>query len=93
MTFTATIAAIATIATIATFTVTAVLLPGTVNAGNLEPSGPPVSTMKTLDQIPPIWSQKIAGSKRFELVMGGAAVLDKETGLVWEQSPNTSTRN
>ena len=45
--------------------------------------------MKTLDQIPPTWSEKIT-TGRFVDALGGAAVLDKETGLVWEKSPSTS---
>ena len=40
--------------------------------------------------IPPAWYQKLSASKRFKLVLGGAAVLDKETGLVWEKSPSTN---
>lgn len=39
----------------------------------------------------PSWAQMLPAEERFVSVMGGAAVLDKETGLVWEQSPQTTT--
>ena len=76
------------LAMITVFMGTAIFLPGLVSAGDLEPPGPPGSTMKTLDQIPPTWSQILPASERFELVMGGDAVLDKETGLVWAKNAN-----
>jgi hypothetical protein len=41
-----------------------------------------------IDLIPPSWSQVLPVAERFQLVMSGAAVLDKETGLVWERSPS-----
>ncbi len=70
--------------------VLAALLSGIGWAGDLEPSAPPGPTMKTLDQVPPIWSQTLPTATRFVLVLGGAGVLDRETGLVWEQSPSTT---
>ncbi len=58
-------------------------VPAPSTAGSLEPSAAPSPTMRTLDQLPPAWSQKLAAEQRFELALGGAAWLDKETGLVW----------
>jgi hypothetical protein len=57
-----------------------------VQAGSLEPPGPPAPTMKTLDEIPGTW-HRVLGPERFDLVMGGDAVLDHETGLVWQRQP------
>jgi len=37
---------------------------------------------------PPAWYQKLAPVSRFVLVLDGDAVLDCETGLVWERSPS-----
>jgi hypothetical protein len=40
----------------------------------------------------PSWHQILPGAERFVLVMNNnEAVLDNETGLVWEKSPSTST--
>jgi hypothetical protein len=41
------------------------------------------------DRIPPTWSRVLAASDRFQSVLGGEAVLDRETGLVWERDPDT----
>jgi hypothetical protein len=46
-----------------------------------------------LEQIPPAWGQTLPAVDRFVLLTRGKVVLDKETGLVWEQSPDTNTRS
>ena len=67
---------------------------GLAMTGSLEPPGAPAPTMRTLEELQPSWSKKITdASKRFEVVLDGAGVLDKETGLVWEKSPDTTTRS
>lgn len=67
---------------------------GIAIADDLESPGAPGSAMRTLEGLQPSsWSEKITkASQRFKTVLGGAAVLDKETGLVWEKSPDTTGR-
>ncbi len=57
-------------------------------AGDLNPTAPPGPTMRPLSEVSQPWDQVLPASERFKLVMGGTAVLDKETGLVWEKSPS-----
>lgn len=66
-----------------------------IQAGPLDPPGPVSSTMKTLADLVPAWHRTLdssgCGSARWNCVMGGAAVLDNETGLVWETTPTNTT--
>lgn len=76
---------------------TVIVFASPVLAGDLNPPGSPAPTMKTLDQIPPTWSMKIPcdtqqNCPRFVVLtdFSSLAVLDKETGLVWEQTPGAN---
>jgi len=74
--------------------VTAVMMffPLTGSAGSPDPPTPPIlnEVLKKLDNIPPAWSQKLPAEQRFVLVLDDEAVLDKETGLVWERDVSSS---
>lgn len=67
-------------------------LPAAVSAGSVGPSNPGEPTAKSLDEIPRESNRENPVPERFELVLDGAAVRDKETGVVWEQSPDPTTR-
>lgn len=78
---------------LALFTVST--LAGVVSGGPLDPPGDPGSTMVRLSELPPSWHQILpandgtgaCNSSRFQCVLNDAAVLDKETGLVWQRTP------
>jgi hypothetical protein len=78
-------------AAIVTLVFVVMFFPVMGNAQNL----PPVPTPPILKNIPPAWSQTLqcdaTACPRFELVMDGAAVLDHETGLVWQRYVNEGT--
>jgi hypothetical protein len=66
-----------------------------VRGGSLDPPGVPGSTMLDLSELQPSWHQILpsnngagdgCSSTRFQCVMGDVAVLDKETGLVWQRT-------
>lgn len=68
-------------------------LAGVASSGPLDPPGLVGSTMQSLSDLPPAWHQILpandgadaCSSSRFTCVLGGAAVLDHETGLVWQR--------
>jgi hypothetical protein len=71
---------------------TVLLVPCILTAGQLQPAALLGPRLKPLDKVQPTWSQKLPAEKRFVLVLDGEAVLDRETGLVWERSPDTTER-
>ena len=70
---------------------------GVINAGTLDPPGPLGPTMKSLDDVPGSWNRMLSAtggcdSARFDCVLlNDEAVLDRETGLVWERQHPEST--
>jgi hypothetical protein len=78
-----------------TITLTPPVTPGafiwhirTWSSAGYGPWSPP--HMFTVRDLPPSWSAKLPSSRRFTLVLGDAAVLDNETGLVWQRVPVTN---
>lgn len=64
-----------------------------VSGGPLDPNEPPGPTYRTLGDVPPSWHQSLSASggctsERFTCVLGDLAVLDNETGLVWDKVPD-----
>jgi hypothetical protein len=74
---------------------------GVINAGSLDPPGPIGPSMKSLDDIPGSWSRMLpsngtdpCATERFDCVLAAdSAVLDRETGLVWERQPSEGTND
>lgn len=44
----------------------------------------------TIKDLPSSWSRTLGAGERFTLVLDGQAVLDNETGLVWQRTPSTT---
>lgn len=80
---------------LALFVVAAVA--GVVSGGPLDPPGAPSATMKTLADVPGSWNRLLSSAgadpcntARFTCVFSSQAVLDNETGLVWQREAGTS---
>jgi hypothetical protein len=80
-----------------TVTVTLGLAPGPgtwwILPWNPEGNGPWTNGLQfTVVPLPPSWAVTLPAAQRFHVVLGGTAVLDRETGLVWDRSPDPTTR-
>jgi hypothetical protein len=62
----------------------------TVRAGSSDrPAEAGASRAETSPRIRP-WDRLLPASRRFTPALGGAAILDRETGLVWDKAPDTA---
>ena len=61
-----------------------------ISVNNWRPPVPYRTPSIRCETLSPAWYQILPSKKRFLLVMGKEAVLDRETGLVWERSPDRS---
>jgi hypothetical protein len=77
-----------------------VLLVGGLMIADYGPAATPAAAAPPVDEDPNAgvtknWDKKLPNTSRFTVLtdFGGAAMRDNETGLVWEQSPETKTQN
>ncbi len=74
-------------------------LASVASGGGLDPPAGPAVNLNTqsLQDIAPSWHRRLfateggdafgCGTHRFECVLGGGSVLDRETGIVWQRTP------
>jgi hypothetical protein len=77
-------------------------LAGVASGGSLDPPASPAVNLNTqsLQDLAPAWHRRLfateggdafgCGTHRFECVLGGGSVLDRETGIVWQRQPTFS---
>lgn len=62
-----------------------------VSAGSVDPSGFHELLTESLSEAAGTSTPETTGPERFDVVLDGAAVRDRETGVLWEQSPEPTT--
>jgi hypothetical protein len=62
------------------------------NTGEIDTNAADIADLTATQAATPRTWHQILTTDRFQLVMNDEAVLDRETGLVWDRSPDTGTR-